>query len=146
MVTKWIQKAKLFVEIKFIVQWEFEKHNKSHQQDLCWTKMNASFKFLSSNYAKFLNYCFLLLKRFWMSLKILCFPTNQSVMWFLTPKIFPEVAHSHEIGRLPMDAFAKWENNKNNIEIKLDSSLSNTTVLTLSILSDNYHITRDVVT
>ena len=61
-------------------------------------------------------------------------------------KIFPEVAKSNEIGRLPMDAFAKWENNKNNIEIKLDSSLSNTTVLTLSILSDNYHITRDVVT
>ena len=60
-------------------------------------------------------------------------------------KIFPEVAKSNEIGRLPIDAFEKWENTKNDIEIKLASSPSNTTVLTLSKLSDNFHITRDVV-
>jgi hypothetical protein len=41
-------------------------------------------------------------------------------------QIFPEVGETNDTGKLNKDSFALWENNKNNINIELDSSTNRT--------------------
>ena len=36
-------------------------------------------------------------------------------------KLFPEVTESNQTGKLSKDAFALWEDSKNNINIELDT-------------------------